>query len=105
MKVWKILFFVGLSLLVISNLFWIYIAIDAGISQTYQKETLEEKQKAVIVLGDLIVKYGQNYSKKDILHILRQYRSEALIVDSGEYIDFDGIKFYFADEKLIKIEG
>ena len=105
MKIWKVLFFVVLSLLLISNVFWIYNTIDAGVSHTYQKVTLEEKQEAVIVLGDLIVKYGQNHSKKDILHILRQYRSDAFIVDSGEYIDFEGIKFYFADDKLVKVEG
>lgn len=104
MKVWKISFFIMLSMFVVSNVFWINSAIDAGVSYTYQQVTLEEEHQKVNVLGDLIVKHGQNYSPKDILHILRQYKYDAFIVEGDDYIDFNGIKFYFTADKLVKVE-
>ena len=105
MNKWKVSFFFVLFLLLSSNVFWLYGAIDAGVTYTYQQVSLDEKVNAVNVLGDMIVKHGQKYSKKDILHILRQYKQDAFIVDDDGYIDFEGIKFHFESDRLIKIEG
>ena len=78
MKYWKKLFFITLVLLIVSNLFWLYSTIDAGVTYTYKQVSLEEKSKAINMLGSLIVKGGQKYTKRDILHILRQANKKHL---------------------------
>ncbi|OOE91919.1 hypothetical protein BZG76_08705 [Salinivibrio sp. AR647] len=58
MNNWKASFFVTLTLLVGSNLFWLYSAIDAGITYTYQQVSLDDLNDAHSFLGDLVVKGG-----------------------------------------------
>lgn len=42
MKAWKISFWIVVTLLVVSNLFWVYQIIDAGIGYTYYQVSCEE---------------------------------------------------------------
>jgi hypothetical protein len=105
MKKWKISFFVTLLALLATNIIWLYKAIDAGVTYTYQQVSLDDKSKAVEMLGKLIVKGGKEYSKKDILHILRQANKEAFIVEKENLINVDGVQFIFNDGKLSEVKG
>lgn len=105
MKKWKWSFFITLALLVATNIFWLYSAIDAGVTYTYQQVSLDDKSKAVKILGELIVKGGQKYTKKDILHILRQANKEAFIVEQENLINVEGVQFIFKNGKLSEIKG
>ncbi|HEY8271443.1 MAG TPA: hypothetical protein VIG33_11190 [Pseudobdellovibrionaceae bacterium] len=53
----------------------------------------------------LVVKGGQQYTKKDILHILRQVNKDAFIVEEENLIDVDSVKFFFANGKLSEVAG
>lgn len=64
MKKWKISFFVTLLALLATNTIWLYKAIDAGVTYTYQQVSLDDKSKTVEMLGKLIAKGGNEYSKK-----------------------------------------
>jgi hypothetical protein len=105
MNKWKVSFFVALGLLVATNIWWLYSAMDAGVTYTYQQVTLDEKSKAVEMLGTLVVKGGQQYTKKDVLHILRQMNKDAFIVEDESQIDVEGIKFIFKNGKLSEVKG
>ncbi len=105
MNKWKLSFFIILIALVVTNSFWLYKAIDAGVTYTYQQVTLEEKTKAVEMLGALLVKDGQQYTKKDVLYILRQLNKDAFIVEEENLINIDGVKFIFINGKLSEVRG
>jgi hypothetical protein len=107
MDKWKVSFFVAVAVLILiaTNIFWLYSAIDAGVTYTYQQVSLDEKSKAVGMLGALVVKGGQQSTKKDILHILRQVNKDAFIVEEENLIDVDGVKFFFANGSLPEVAG
>jgi hypothetical protein len=105
MNQWKVAFFISSALLLATNAFWLYSAIDAGVTYTYQQVSLEEKSKAVEKLGALVVKGGQQYTKKDLLHILRQLNRDAFIVEEEDLIDVEGVKFIFVNGKLAEVQG
>jgi|SRR3989344_4619629 len=105
MNKWKVSFFVALALLVATNIWWLYSALDAGVTYTYQQVTLDEKSKAVEMLGALVAKGGQQYTKKDVLHIFRQMNKDAFIVEDENQIDVEGVKFIFVNGKLSEVKG
>ena len=105
MNKWKISFFVALVLLIATNCFWAYSALDVGITYTYQQVSLDEKSKAVEMLGSLVVKGGQQYTKKDVLHVLRQLNKSAFIVEEENQINVEGVKFIFVNGKLSEVKG
>jgi hypothetical protein len=105
MNKWKVSFFVAVAVLIATNIFWLYSAIDAGVTYTYQQVSLDEKSKAVGMLCALVVKGGQQYTKKDILHIFRQVNKDAFIVEEENLIDVDSVKFFFANGKLSEVAG
>jgi len=105
MNKWKVSFFVCLLTLVGSNLFWLYMAIDFGITYNYQQVSYDENHEAVEALGSLIVKGAKDYSQKDMLHLLRQAKPSAFIVEEQNSISFDGIHFIFENGKLVDVNG
>jgi hypothetical protein len=105
MKIWRISFFIALLALIVTNAFWLFSVIDSGVTYTYQQASLDDKEKAVDMLGALIVKGGQKYTKSDVLHILRQANKEALFVEEENLIDVEGVKFIFQNGKLSEVKG
>ncbi|WP_300433159.1 Imm58 family immunity protein [uncultured Thalassolituus sp.] len=103
MNQWKLSFFVTLTLLIFSNLFWLYSTIDAGVTYTYQQVSLDELSEANSFLGELVVKGGKEYSRKDILHLLRQSYPNAFIVEEGNKIVVNNVTFTFESDKLSKV--
>jgi hypothetical protein len=103
MNKWKVSFFATLTLLIFSNLFWLYSAIDAGVTYTYQRVSLDDLSDAHSFLGELVVKGGKEYSQKDILHLVRQSYPNAFIVEEGNKIVVNNVTFTFEGGKLSKV--
>jgi len=103
MNKWKVSFFATLTLLVGSNLFWLYTAIDAGVTYTYQQVSLDDLSDAHSFLGELVVKGGKEYSQKDILHLVRQSYPNAFIVEEDNKIMVNKVTFTFEGGKLSKV--
>lgn len=103
MNKWKVSFFVTLTLLIFSNIFWLYSTIDAGVTYTYQQVSLDDLSEAHSFLGELVVKGGKEYSKKDILHLVRQSYPNAFIVEEGNKIVANNVTFTFEGDKLSKV--
>ena len=100
MKTWKLSFFITLLALLVTNAIWLYTAIDAGVTYTYKQVSLDDKTKAVELFGGLIVKGGQQYTKKDIIYIIRLANKDAFIVEEESLINVEGVKFIFSNGKL-----
>jgi hypothetical protein len=103
MKKWKPLFYACLSLLIISNLFWVFRTIDLGTSNTYQGVTIVNQERVVEILGELIVDGAKGYSKKDVLFLLRQKYPDGFIVEEENKVIYEGIHFEFANDSLASV--
>ena len=57
------------------------------------------------MLGALVVKGGQQYTKKDVLSILRQMNKDAFLVEEENLSDVDGVKLIFVNGKLSEVKG
>ena len=103
-KTWKILFFASLLILVASNIFWFGVAIDYGLTINYQSMDLSAQEQTIKALGNLIVKGSKQYSKQDILHLLRQANKDAFIVEEDNNIIFENLVFEFKEGKLVNVK-
>ncbi|MCB0324990.1 MAG: immunity protein 58 [Bdellovibrionales bacterium] len=104
MNRWKFAFFVCLFLLMGTNVWWFYVTLDQAVSYTYLGQSYDEKKQVIQELGRLLVNGSKGYSKKDIVHLLRQSRPDALIVEENGLVIYENIEFRFADDKLVAIE-
>ena len=105
MNKWRVSFIISFIMLIATNVFWLYTVIDAGVTYTYQQVTLDEKSQSVEMLGELIVRGSKKYTKKDILHILRQTNKDSFIVEEENLINVEGIKFIFENGVLRQVNG
>ena len=104
MNKWKVAFFVVLIIALASNGYLFYHLVDSGISYSYLHDDYDAKSRQLIALGELVVAGADEYSRSDILHLLRQAKKDAFIVEEEDVIDFEGIRFIFDGEKLTKVE-
>ena len=100
MNKWKAAFFATLALLLTSITLLGYATLDTGISYTYLEVSYNEQVQANQVLGNLIVKGGQEYSQKDFLHLLRLNYPKEFIVEEGNKIIMGSNTFAFENDKL-----
>jgi hypothetical protein len=104
MNKWKVAFFVVLILGLASNGYLFYHLVDSGISYSYLHDDYDAQSRQLNALGELVVAGADEYTKSDILHLLRQAKKDAFIVEEEDVIYFEGIRFIFDGEKLKKIE-
>ena len=100
MNKWKAAFFATLTLLITSITLLGYATLDTGISYTYLEASYNEQVQANQVLGNLIVKGGQEYGQKDFLHLLRLTYPKEFIVEEGNKIIMGSNTFVFENDKL-----
>ena len=103
MKKWKTLFFISLVLLVVSNLFWIYTSLDAGVTQTYQNDSIEKQEKVINILGEMLVEGYKKYSQQELLFLLRQKYPDGFIVKEENEVIYQGIHFVFENDSLVSV--
>ena len=104
MNKWKVAFFVVLILGLASSGYLFYGLVDSGISYNYLRDDYDAQSRQLNALGSLIVAGSDEYTKSDILHLLRQAKKDAFIVEEDDAIYFEGVKFTFDDGKLTKVE-
>ena len=104
MKKWKVAFFVALILGLASNGYLFYHLVDGGISYSYLRDEYDAQLERFRALGELVIAGADEYSKSDILHLLRQAKTDAFIVEEEDEIHFEGIRFLFDGDKLTRIE-
>lgn len=104
LRSWKFAFIVSVLLIIVSNAFWTLIVLDLAVTNKYQSMDNYSKKDAIADLGNLIVNGSKDYSKKDIIHLLRQSNSEAFIVDEGDVVIYQNIAFTFKNDKLIQVK-
>jgi hypothetical protein len=98
---WKWAFFACLLITILSNGYFIYALIDAGITKAYADVGYEDQRKANEVLGSLIVKGSKTYSQRDFLVLLRQAYPKEFIVEEGSKITMGPNSFTFENDRLV----
>jgi hypothetical protein len=104
MNKWKVSFFICLSCMVLMLLGSAYIVFDQAVSYSYLRTSYEDQVRSNTVLGNLIVKGGQNYNQKDFLFLLRQAYPKEFIVEEGSKITMGFNVFEFENNKLVKVQ-
>src|SRR6056297_2779823 len=103
MKKWKTLFFFSFVLLVVSNLFWIYTSLDAGVTQTYRNDSIEKQEKVINLLGEMVVEGSKKYSQQELLFLLRQKYPDGFIVEQENEVIYQGVHFEFENDSLVSV--
>ncbi len=104
MNKWKVAFFGVLILALASNGYLFYHLVDSGISYSYLHDSYTAETRRFGALGDLVVAGADDYTKADVLHLLRQANKDAFIVEEEDFIHFEGVRFVFERDKLTKVE-
>lgn len=99
----KALFIATLLLLITSNVFWALLVVNAGVTQTYQQAGLDDLGEAHQFLGDLVVKAASEYSKADIVNLVRQSYPDAFIVEEEDKVMVNNVTFTFKNGTLNKV--
>lgn len=68
---WKILFWVSLGLLVLSNIFWIYVILDNAVGMTYFKDTCTKHEGDMLVLKGIL---ETKLTKENTISFLNQHK-------------------------------
>ena len=103
MNKWKVAFFVSFAISISVVAVLLYGMLDQGISFTYLEVSYDDQVKANKVLGNLIVEGGQEYSQKDLLHLLRQEYPDAFIVESDNKVSMGPNSFVFENGRLSSV--
>lgn len=104
MNKWKVGFFAVLLVGLASNAYLFYQLVDSGVSYSYLHDSYTTETRRFEAMGGLVVAGADEYSKADILHLLRQANKDAFIVEEENVIHYEGIKFSFEGDKLASVE-
>ena len=104
MNKWKVAFFVALLVGLASNAYLFYQLLDSGISYSYLHDSYTDETRRFNALGELVIAGADEYSKADILHLLRQADMDAFIVEEDNAIHYEGVTFVFESDKLLGVE-
>lgn len=106
MVTWKRAFFGLLALLFGVTGFLLYAVIDQGISYSYLKTSFDDSNRSLELLAALYPL--DRYNKKDVVHVIRQQKPDALIVERPCFVAVDGLRFDFnaaGDLKAVSVNA
>ncbi|OAJ93142.1 hypothetical protein [Vibrio bivalvicida] len=103
MYTWKTAFFTCLVLMMGSTLYLGFALIDAGISYTYQQESLKTAIKSNEVLSRVVLASSKAYTQEDLLHLLREIDPNAFIVQEKDQLIIGDITFKFENNVLVEV--
>ena len=103
MNRWKVAFFLSVTALVLSSGFWMYVLFDASVSYSYLHNSYDEQTRKVETLGNLIVAGSADYTKADIVHLLRQADPDGFIVEEEGRVIYAGLRFTFVEDRLTDV--
>lgn len=104
MNKWKAAFFVVLILGLATNGFLLYGFVGSAVSYSYLQDSYGHETTRFDALADLVIAGADEYSQADILHLLRQANPDAFIVEEGNVIHYEGVKFVFDGDRLTAVE-
>jgi len=79
-KVWRIAFFVTLTIGVVAIALLSYSVVDQAVTITYMSDGYSRTEKDLKILGDAFPR--DSYKKKDILVVLRKVNPKGFIVET-----------------------
>ena len=90
----KITIIVLSVLLLVTNMFWLYLTIDNGVTATYREQEFYEEQKTRVQLSKLLPEVSQALSKQQLVAIAeKQYGEESYDKDGCTWVGWLGFKF------------
>ena len=103
MKIWKITTFVLIIALIGSNGWWLYSAIDAGVTNKYQEQMMYERTGMLKQLISVTPELSSEKSKNEIVTIVKKSTDlEPFEKEGAVWVGWTGLKFDEKD-KLVKV--
>lgn len=101
---WKRAFSAAAVLLAVSNLGWMYVVVDHGVTDMYA-QVVSEETDADLALMHRLVPRAAPLTRAEVLTLLRQTNPDALIVDHGNEVTIGGLRFSFEQERLVQVSN
>ncbi len=103
---WKSAFFVLCAFTLMETAWFLYRAVDFGVTYTYMSEGYMSCTQDLDVLERLAAVTGNKRSRKEVLALLRQQNPSAFIVEERRMIGIGGLHFTFAKNgELVEVRG
>lgn len=103
MKIWKITTLLLIIALLGTNGWWLYNAIDAGVTNKYRDQIMYERSGMLEQLISVIPELSSDKSRNEIVAILeKSTESESFEKEGAVWIGWVGLEFNDTD-KLIKV--
>ena len=104
MKTWKISFWISLTLLIVSNLFWVYQVIDTAVGHGYYQVSCEDYKENSDILEAILISF---VNKNDLTTFLKELEIEFETInksDNENYIIIGSLGIQFRDNGEIVTE-
>jgi hypothetical protein len=103
MRIWKITTFVLIILLIGSNAWWLYSAINTGVTNMYKEQMIYERTEMLKQLISVTPELSSAKSKNEIVSIVKKSTDLAPFEKEGfVWVGWTGLKFDNED-KLVKV--
>jgi predicted metal-dependent TIM-barrel fold hydrolase len=102
MMSWKHAFFAAVALVIASNLAWLYVMVDHGVTDTYTEVSRQEMAADLSMMKRLLPDAAR-LTRQDIVALLRETDPDALIVDDSAGVSVGGLRFEFERGRLARV--
>ena len=94
MKIWRITTFVLIIALIASNGWWLYEAIDAGVTNKHQEQMMYERTGMLKQLISATPELSSEKSKNEIVTIVKKSTDKKFFEKEGTvWVGWTGLKF------------
>lgn len=99
----KVMFFIALGIIVITNLLWLYIFIDQSVTYDYTLQTTKGLRKDINLMRTLVIDFDGTNDKERIIEILKKKHSDLLKIEEDGTLFVENIGLRFENNKLAEI--
>jgi hypothetical protein len=99
---WKRAFVAAVALVIASNLAWLYVEVDHGVTDTHTEVTRQEMAADLRMMKRLLPNAAR-LTQRDIVTLLRDTDPDALIVEDSARVSVRGLRFEFEAGRLTRV--
>lgn len=104
MIAWKAVALATVAAALASNAWWLYQAVDAGVTNAYQEQVHGEINRKADLLAGLLIASSPHLSSKDVMALARRVAPDSFIVTDSSGVSVDGVGFRFEGDRLVRVD-
>ena len=99
----KMIFFISLAIIVITNFLWLYVFINRSVTYDHLQQETKHLKEDINLMRALMIDFNGITDKERILEILKNKHSNRIIKEEDGALFVDNVGFRFEDNKLAEI--